>query len=184
MGHHGQIKNWASELGIKRPFDTYARTHVLETEVKNTLDDYDVVLIDCPPNMGGSTRGRLRIATATSPTISDYLSTYGIDQIVKRVNEFGRAINESIEPYGIITTSTARRRSCASTRSGVWRAKPRTATAPPAGLQGRGSGGQSDRLVGRVREAGHAPPEVRLPGRLRDRPGPGDRDRHRGGGSR
>ena len=73
--------------------------------MKNILDDYDVVLIDCPPNMGIITLNGLRIADGyVIPTIPDVLSTYGIPQIVTRVKRFADELNEEIEPYGIIVT--------------------------------------------------------------------------------
>ena len=86
-------------------FYTKSPTQVLETAVKNILDDYDVVLIDCPPNMGIITLNGLRIADGyVIPTIPDVLSTYGIPQIVTRVQRFADELNENIEPYGIIIT--------------------------------------------------------------------------------
>src|SRR3546814_20928238 len=39
-----------------------------------------------------------------SPTIPDYMSTYGIPQIVGRVAGFSEAIGENIEPLGIVAT--------------------------------------------------------------------------------
>jgi chromosome partitioning protein len=86
-------------------FFTKSPTQVLETAVKKILDDYDVVLIDCPPNMGIITLNGLRIADGyLIPTIPDLLSTYGIPQIVGRVQSFANELNEHIEPYGIIIT--------------------------------------------------------------------------------
>jgi hypothetical protein len=49
---------------------------ILETEVKHILSDYDVVLIDCPPDMGVVTLNGLRIADGyIIPTIPDVLSS-------------------------------------------------------------------------------------------------------------
>jgi chromosome partitioning protein len=73
--------------------------------VKSRLDDYDVVLVDCPPNLGIITLNGLRISQGyVIPTVPDYLSTYGIPQIVTRVREFATEIAEDIEPLGIIVT--------------------------------------------------------------------------------
>lgn len=78
---------------------------LLQRAVKSTLDDYDVVLIDCPPNLGIITLNGLRISEGYAiPTIPDYLSTYGIPQIVTRVKDFAQDINEPVEPLGIIVT--------------------------------------------------------------------------------
>lgn len=76
---------------------------VLKKATRPILDEYDFVLIDCPPNLGIITLNGLRIADGyIIPTIPDILSTYGIPQIVKRVKDFGREIGEPLEPYGIV----------------------------------------------------------------------------------
>lgn len=78
---------------------------ILWRAVKTILDDYDVVIIDCPPNLGIVTLNGLRMSDAyIIPTIPDHLSTYGIPQIVTRVKDFATAIGEQIEPLGIVIT--------------------------------------------------------------------------------
>lgn len=73
--------------------------------VKSKLDDYDIVIVDCPPNLGIVTLNGLRLSHAyIIPTIPDHLSTYGIPQIVTRINEFAQAIGEEIDPLGIVVT--------------------------------------------------------------------------------
>jgi len=80
-------------------------TELLLRAVKSRLDDYDVVIVDCPPNLGIITLNGLRISRGfIIPTIPDILSTYGIPQILKRVSQFSREIAEDIEPLGIIVT--------------------------------------------------------------------------------
>ena len=80
-------------------------TEVLWRAVKARLDDYDIVIVDCPPNLGIITLNGLRISQGyIIPTIPDFLSTYGIPQIVTRVREFSEEIAEHIEPLGIIIT--------------------------------------------------------------------------------
>ncbi len=78
---------------------------LLRLSVKPLLDDYDIVLIDCPPNLGIITLNGLRISEGyLIPTVPDILSTYGIPQIVKRVGSFSKEIAEDIEPLGIVIT--------------------------------------------------------------------------------
>ena len=73
--------------------------------VKSKLDDYDIVIVDCPPNLGIVTLNGLRLSDAyIIPTIPDHLSTYGIPQIVTRVGEFAKEIGETIDPLGIVIT--------------------------------------------------------------------------------
>lgn len=76
---------------------------LLRRAVRPIVDDYDIVLIDCPPNLGIITLNGLRMSHGyIIPTIPDILSTYGIPQIVKRVKEFSKQIAEPIEPLGIV----------------------------------------------------------------------------------
>ena len=85
----------------------YAVTPIdlLRLAVKSKLDDYDLVLIDCPPNLGIITLNGLRISEGyIIPTVPDVLSTYGIPQIIKRVSSFSREIAEDVEPLGIVIT--------------------------------------------------------------------------------
>ena len=78
---------------------------LLSRVVKPIIDDYDIVLIDCPPNLGIITLNGLRMSNGyIIPTIPDILSTYGIPQIVKRVKEFSKQIAEPIEPFGIVVS--------------------------------------------------------------------------------
>lgn len=78
---------------------------LLRLAVKSKLDQYDLVLVDCPPNLGIITLNGLRISEGyLIPTVPDILSTYGIPQITKRVRNFSREIAEEISPIGIIIT--------------------------------------------------------------------------------
>jgi chromosome partitioning protein len=68
-------------------------------------DEYDVVLIDCPPSLGLVTLNGLRISDYyLIPTIPDFLSTYGIPQIIKRVSDFSDTIGHPIAPLGVLAT--------------------------------------------------------------------------------
>jgi len=86
-------------------FYSVTPTDLLRLAVKSKLEDYDIVLIDCPPNLGIITLNGLRISEGyIIPTVPDVLSTYGIPQIVKRVDSFSKEIAEPIEPIGIVVT--------------------------------------------------------------------------------
>lgn len=80
-------------------------TEIIKRAVRGFKNDYDYVLIDCPPNMGLITLNGLRIADGyIIPTIPDVLSTYGIPQIINRVRKFSDTIGEQIECLGIVAT--------------------------------------------------------------------------------
>ena len=81
-------------------------TQLLERAVKSHLDDYDVVIIDCPPSLGIILLNGLQISNGfVIPTIPDFLSTYGITQIKRQVEEFSKEIGENIKPLGIASPS-------------------------------------------------------------------------------
>lgn len=83
--------------GTETPID------VLSGAVTPRLSDYDIVLVDCPPNLGIITLNGLLISQSyIIPTVPDVLSTYGIPQIVTRVREFSRDTGHPVEPLGII----------------------------------------------------------------------------------
>ena len=78
---------------------------ILKKQVLPIIDDYDYILIDCPPNLGTITLNGLNIAdTYIIPAIPDILSTYGIPQVISRIYEFSNVINRPIKPLGIVAT--------------------------------------------------------------------------------
>lgn len=85
--------------------DSLEPLSVLKNAVESVADDYDYILIDCPPNMGIVTRNGLMVADAyVIPTIPDVLSTYGIPQIQKRVAAFAQKSGHSLKALGLIIT--------------------------------------------------------------------------------
>lgn len=77
---------------------------------EEVLNEYDYILIDCPPNLGTITLNGLYISDYyLIPVIPDILSTYGVPQIIDRVNKYSkeiRTVNKgyNIKPLGIIVT--------------------------------------------------------------------------------
>lgn len=93
----------AGQFGTRNPVT------ILLRGISNIINNYDYILIDCPPNLGYITLNGLRIANGyIIPTIPDVLSTYGIPQIVTRVNTFSNEISsetgDHIIPIGIVAT--------------------------------------------------------------------------------
>jgi chromosome partitioning protein len=88
-------------------FHASSPIEVLRRALRLTLEDdkYDFVLIDCPPSLGLVTLNGLRISDYyIIPTIPDFLSTYGIPQIIKRIGDFSDAAGYTIDPLGILAT--------------------------------------------------------------------------------
>jgi len=78
---------------------------IIKSTVYPILINYDYVLIDCPPNLGFITRNGIEISDYyLIPTIPDTLSTYGIPQIVKTIDQFTKERNLSIRCLGLLIT--------------------------------------------------------------------------------
>jgi chromosome partitioning protein len=88
-------------------FHALTPIEVLRRALRLLLEDdcYDFVLIDCPPSLGLVTLNGLRISDYyLIPTIPDFLSTYGIPQILKRIKDFSDAASHTVDPLGILAT--------------------------------------------------------------------------------
>lgn len=78
---------------------------ILHSAVHPILEQYDYVLIDCPPNLGFITRNGIEISDYyLIPTISDTLSTYGIPQIIRKIDEFTKERPLKIRCLGLVVT--------------------------------------------------------------------------------
>lgn len=83
----------------------YATTPVtiLKEAISGVMDDYDFILIDCPPNLGIITLNGIYISDYyLIPCIPDILSTYGIPQILGRIDSFKKETGINIMPLGIV----------------------------------------------------------------------------------
>ena len=76
---------------------------ILKESLDKIIKTYDYVLIDCPPNLGLITLSGIYISDYyLIPTVPDILSTYGIPQILSRIENFKMDANINIKPLGII----------------------------------------------------------------------------------
>lgn len=63
--------------------------------------DYDFILIDCPPNFNIVTKTAIAASDyLLVPTKPDYLSTLGIEQLIKHVEELSRTYNKYVDDSG------------------------------------------------------------------------------------
>ena len=88
-----------------RHYGTGVYVSVLE-EIVNPLNSeyrYDYVLIDCPPSLGLLTQNGLYISNYyLIPCVPDWLSTYGIPQIMITAHEFALAHHRQLDCLGIV----------------------------------------------------------------------------------
>ncbi len=97
------------DLGSMNPgrFHASNPVEVLRRAIRPIIEEglYDFILVDCPPSLGLVTLNGLRISDYFFiPTIPDHLSTYGIPQIISRVQEFAETVGHKVEPLGILAT--------------------------------------------------------------------------------
>ena len=93
---------------IKAPrgiFSVIRPVDLLDKSLRKIKQKYDYILIDCPPNLGVITRNGLKVSDVyIIPTVPDVLSTYGIPQIISRVNKFSKELEKEIKPLGFVIT--------------------------------------------------------------------------------
>ncbi|MGP4106738.1 ParA family protein [Virgibacillus sp. L01] len=70
----------------------------LQTKLDEIKDEYDIVIIDCPPNFNLVTQNALAASDAyIVPAKADYLSTLGIDTLMRHVNALTEKYNQYSE---------------------------------------------------------------------------------------
>lgn len=73
----------------------------LQIKLNEIKDAYDMVLIDCPPNFNLVTQNALAASDAyIVPAKADYLSTLGIDTLIRHVQALGKKFNQYCEEAG------------------------------------------------------------------------------------
>lgn len=76
---------------------------LLKEAISDVLEEYDFVLIDCPPNLGIITLNGIYISDYyLIPCIPDILSTYGIPQILDRLKNFTTETKIGTTALGIV----------------------------------------------------------------------------------
>lgn len=76
---------------------------ILGEAIAEIVTGYDMVLIDCPPNLGLITQNGLVFSQYyLIPVIPDILSTYGIPQIVSRVRRLVLETGIKLQPLGVV----------------------------------------------------------------------------------
>ncbi|GAC66651.1 ParA family protein [Gordonia soli] len=85
--------------------DHAAAIDILGTALRPLRDRYDLILVDCPPNVGPFSLNGLAAADGyLIPTIPDVLSTYAIPHIQTQVADFAGEIAHPIVELGVVIT--------------------------------------------------------------------------------
>ncbi|MGE5530065.1 MAG: ParA family protein [Patescibacteria group bacterium] len=76
---------------------------ILRDAIHPILQDYDLVLVDCPPYLGITTLSGIFLSDYyLIPCVPDILSTYGIPLILTRIGKFNEITGKEIAPLGIV----------------------------------------------------------------------------------
>jgi chromosome partitioning protein len=81
------------------------REYVVRTVIDDLDDDYDWVLLDCPPSLGVLTVAALTAASGVLiPLQCETLSHRGVGQLLDTVHDVRRFTNRGLEVWGVLPT--------------------------------------------------------------------------------
>ncbi len=82
----------------------------LKEAIANQYDNWDFVLIDCPPSLGLLTLNALVAADAVMvPLQAEFLALEGISQLVRTIERVRKSFNPGLELQGIVLTMVDKR---------------------------------------------------------------------------
>jgi len=86
-----------------------ARETKLKKSLKDVIENYDVVICDCPPNLTLPTQNALAMSTHyVVPVSLDFLSVLGIGLLLSRVDEIAEDLDNQLTNAGIILSRVGR----------------------------------------------------------------------------
>lgn len=82
-----------------------ARESILKKALDKVKDNYDIILIDCPPSLSLLTVNALVASNEVIvPTATDYLSYKGLELLIDTINNVKENLNEDLKIKGVIAT--------------------------------------------------------------------------------
>lgn len=82
-----------------------SREHRLKEQLENVKDQYDYILIDCPPSLGLITLNSFTAADSVLiPVQCEYYALEGLGQLINTINLVKKHLNKSLEIEGAILT--------------------------------------------------------------------------------
>jgi len=81
------------------------RENRLKNAIKDIRDDYDYIIIDCPPSLGLLTLNSLTAAdTVLVPIQCEYYALEGLTQLMQTVKLVKKHLNDDLEVEGVVLT--------------------------------------------------------------------------------
>ncbi len=81
------------------------REYVLKDIIDTIKDNYDYILIDCPPSLGLLTINALTASTEVYiPLDAQYFSMKGLDKLMYIINQIQKRLNKEIQVAGVFLT--------------------------------------------------------------------------------
>lgn len=88
-----------------------AREYVLKTAIDSIKDDYDFIIIDCPPSLGLVTLNALSAANSVLiPIQCEFYALEGLGQLTNTINLIKKKLNVELDIEGILLTMYESRR--------------------------------------------------------------------------
>lgn len=88
----------------------FARENRLKDAMKDLLDKYDYIIIDCPPSLGLLSINALTASTdVIIPIQCEYFALEGVSQLLNTIGLVQQNINTSLNVFGILLTMYDRR---------------------------------------------------------------------------
>ena len=85
--------------------DMKDKENILKENLKLVKDNYDFIIIDCPPSLSLLTINALTAAnTALIPIQCEYYALEGLNQVLKTVNLVQKKLNPELEVEGVVFT--------------------------------------------------------------------------------
>ena len=82
-----------------------SREYKLKNAIEDIKDDYDFVIIDCPPSLGLLTLNALTAAnTVLVPIQCEYYALEGLGQLMNTINLVQKHLNRNLEVEGVLLT--------------------------------------------------------------------------------
>lgn len=86
-------------------FNVMSREYILRNYIETVRKNYDYVLIDCMPSLGMMTINALVAADSVIiPSQPNFLSTKGLDLLLRSISKIKRGINPDLKIDGILLT--------------------------------------------------------------------------------